>query len=959
MTPISQLFRRITFCAFALLIHGLALSAQGLEKKVEASLKSYFANFQSPYTQLKSCKLDRFELNENQKRVTVYPAANFGYQLFTPQSTHTIYEQLRASLPAELQNYTLCITCDGKPIEELIPNRLLNKVDKERLWNKTAYKGKPWVENQSKPYSLDRGLSNKHLAVWQSHGIYYKAEKGSWEFQRPALFGTREDLLTKEIVVPYLIPMLENAGATVFTPRERDYQRNEVIVDNDGTGTFHEKKSSKGKWKTSNNRGFALPRTTYLDGESPFREGTTRYAKTEKKADRAFAQWIPTFPEAGKYAVYVTYQSEPKSVEDAKYLVFHKGGVTEFLVNQQMGGGTWVYLGSFEFEKGMNETGMVILTNQSKQKGVISADAVRFGGGMGNIVRGGTTSGMPRYVEGARYWAQWAGFPYEVYSPSEGRNDYTDDINVRGRSVNYLNGGSVFNPEEQGLKVPIELSFGFHTDAGFSKEGDFIGTLGIYTTDTNEGNLKAGPSRYTARDLSDGVLNELNRDLTNHLGRAWSTRGMWNRNYSESRIPGVPAMILELLSHQNFADLKQAYDPRFQFVVGRSIYKAILKHVATMHQKSYVVQPLPVSHFAIQRGSKRGSFQLHWQPVLDALEPTATPESYVVYTRIGEGGFDNGKLVTKPEYNFQAEPGLIYSFKVTAVNRGGESFPSEILAAYQAPQGDKTVLIINNFNRLSGPATIETTTQEGFDLATDTGMPYLQTAAFTGAQRSFDKRYIGQESERGLGFSGDELVGKVIAGNSFDYPYTHGKAIKAVGGYSFVSASSAAVEQGGATLAEYQAVDLIQGAEKAPLSSTLQALLTNYCNRGGNLFVSGSYLGSSLQTATATQFAQEVLKYRAGGSLLGVTQGAVSGASTHFSFYTQPNEKHYAATAPDCLLPVAPAYSAFVYSPQNYSAGVVYQGNYRTFVLGFPFETIEQEEAQRRIMQAILGFFEK
>ena len=28
--------------------------------------------------------------------------------------------------------------------------------------------------------------------------------------------------------------MLENAGANVFTPRERDTQKQEVIVDNDG-----------------------------------------------------------------------------------------------------------------------------------------------------------------------------------------------------------------------------------------------------------------------------------------------------------------------------------------------------------------------------------------------------------------------------------------------------------------------------------------------------------------------------------------------------------------------------------------------------------------------------------------------------------------------------------------------------------------------------------------------------
>ena len=50
---------------------------------------------------------------------------------------------------------------------------------------------------------------------------------------RPNLFGTTEDLFTQTIVVPYLIPMLQNAGAIVFTPRERDWQKKEIIVDND------------------------------------------------------------------------------------------------------------------------------------------------------------------------------------------------------------------------------------------------------------------------------------------------------------------------------------------------------------------------------------------------------------------------------------------------------------------------------------------------------------------------------------------------------------------------------------------------------------------------------------------------------------------------------------------------------------------------------------------------------
>ena len=99
-------------------------------------------------------------------------------------------------------------------------------------WEHIDYKGEPWVKNTSRPYSISHGLEGRHIALWASHGRYFDNKEGQWRWQRPALFGTTEDLFTQTIVVPYLIPMLENAGAVVFTPRERDWQRNEVIVDN-------------------------------------------------------------------------------------------------------------------------------------------------------------------------------------------------------------------------------------------------------------------------------------------------------------------------------------------------------------------------------------------------------------------------------------------------------------------------------------------------------------------------------------------------------------------------------------------------------------------------------------------------------------------------------------------------------------------------------------------------------
>ena len=144
-----------------------------------------------------------------------------------------------------------------------------------------------------------------------------------------------------------------------------------------------------------------------------------------------------------------------------------------------MGGGTWVYLGTFAFDKGCNIFNRVILTNHSKHRGVVTADAVRFGGGMGNIARGGQISGLPRALEGARYYTQWAGAPRDVVSKSNGTNDYNDDINSRSLYTNWLAGGSSYIPKKEGLKVPIELVLAVHSDAGVKADGTTVGTLSI------------------------------------------------------------------------------------------------------------------------------------------------------------------------------------------------------------------------------------------------------------------------------------------------------------------------------------------------------------------------------------------------------------------------------------------------------------------------------------------------
>src|SRR5690606_9927005 len=107
--------------------------------------------------------------------------------------------------------------------------------------------------------SFGKGLQNNHIALWQSHGWHYEQKLGRWEWQRARIFQTVEDLYTQSYVLPFLVPMLENAGANVLFPRERDYNKTELIVDNDdrtaGKSTYRED-NGKERWSKTSIAGF-------------------------------------------------------------------------------------------------------------------------------------------------------------------------------------------------------------------------------------------------------------------------------------------------------------------------------------------------------------------------------------------------------------------------------------------------------------------------------------------------------------------------------------------------------------------------------------------------------------------------------------------------------------------------------------------------------------------------------
>lgn len=1001
----------LTLFLFLLLHQFSPLFAQNIGTQTRQQIAQIFNTYAQRETALqRPIRIRSIRLRRH--RLTIHLSSNASYLPYRTTSVSSLYRQVRQALPASYRKYPIDLITDGQKIEQFIPlTQRTSPISQKRF---STHASHPLVERLSSPNHPTQGLSHRHIALWPSHGYYFEPQLNRWEWQRARMLQTVEDLYPQSYVLSYLVPMLENAGANVLLPRERDLNPCEVIVDNDPGIDIsgYTEQTGKHPWQQGDKPGFAHLRSTYHDLQNPFREGSYRQCATVHQRQQSLARWTPNIPAAGQYAVYVSYHSLPQSAPDAHYTVYHRGGATHFRVNQRMGGGTWIYLGTFTFNKGRHLEQSITLTNQSAQAGsIVTADAIKIGGGMGHIARmrqpdtlktgeilthpndQAHTSQYPRFCEGARYWLQWAGAPDSIYRSTQGKNDYIDDLRSRALWTNYLAGGSEVMPQQDGLRIPLDLAFAFHTDAGTTPNDSIIGTLGIYShLPQYPATFPNGVSRQMSRLLVDLVQSSIVRDIRALHEPQWTRRAMWNKNYNEARVPQVPTMLLELLSHQNFADMRYGLDPRFQFTVSRAVYKGILQFIAFQNHQNYVVQPLPVDHFALHQQGK-DSLRLTWQPVADPLEPTARAKQYIVYRRIGKGAFDNGTLVHQPHYTLRLPKDVICSFKVTALNEGGESFPSETLSAGRPSHSAtrRPVLVINGFNRISAPDDFVApapadSLYAGFLADKDNGVAYLRDISYVGKMKEFRRNQPWRDDDAsGFGDSYANYETRIIAGNSFDYPSLHGAAIMQ-SGYPFLSCSDEAVESGDVPLSDYRIVDLILGKEKQtkigrggvhPLtfktfSPLLQQRITDYCKQSGTaLFASGAYIGTDLwdNPLAAPQpqdlhFATQVLQYRWRADRAACS-GAVNGVESdllrikgQYTYFDSPNEQSYVVESPDAIEPASGnAYTVMRYAENNLSAAIAYEGTYKTFIMGFPFESIRHAEARRQLMQQILHFF--
>lgn len=975
-------------------------------------------------------RVNSVKLDRDQRTARIGLNENFTYMPISRAFIDSLQRMAKLSLPDSISNYSVTLNVGKNSLAYYI-----HKVDKLP----EAYRHNPDFVKEIHPLvKAPKGMDNDILAMWHSHGRYYK--DGGWAWQRPFLFETAEDVYTMSYMLPYIVPMLENAGAYVFLPRERDPNPHEVIVDYDTnedgqifSQPYYKEMNGANKWETGELEGFIYDLPDFRDTENPFENGTYRQVRTQKGGTPSVAAWYADIPEDGEYAVYISYKTLPNSSADARYTVNYSGGTKEFKVNQQMGGGTWIYLGTFALEGGYSDTEPIVtLSNLTEGPAgtVVTADAIKIGGGMGNIARSPnrkdvyydpstpddseaellaqeddydedeeemdsqeddidtpesdnttknpapaapkgpapkfTTSGMPRFVEGARYWMHWAGFPEYVYSPFHGKDDYKDDYTSRGHWVNYLAGGSRVLPKNDGLKIPVDAAFALHSDAGKRDNDSFIGTLGIYYTQ-NGASYKDGTPRINSRMMTDMIMQQVCNDIRREYEPNWTRRSMWDKSYLEARVPEVPTTLLEFMSHQNFADMTYGLDPTFRFTVGRAIYKGIARFMAERKDRKLVIQPLPVQQFMIKR-SKSNTYRLSWKPTPDKLEPTAMPDHYIIMERSGsELGFSKIGETKSTHFDVKVNDSDIHSFYVIAANEGGNSFPSETLALREGKGNSKPILIINGFTRISAPGHTASSGSAGFNSEDDFGVPYIRDISFTGHQTEF--RRSGNH-----GLSGQSYITKVIAGNTFDFPALHGSSL-AASGYGFVSASVGAVEAGDVKLSDYEYVDLILGKQKKTtigprgsavkfpaFSSTMQKELRHFVEKGGRLIVSGQYVISDLTDSRSTEadrkFAAELLGAESAGSVT-TKPGKITDTSTgrQIKYSATLNDKRYIVEKPDVINsnPSSATERMLAFDNGSLAGQYVSYGKGKVAVLTIPLEAMTEPGERSTLIKQILA----
>jgi len=748
-------------------------------------------------------------------------------------------------------------------------------------------------------------LTGKIVYVHGGHGFTFDT---SWNFQRPELFETIEDLSNQDMMT-FLVDFLWNAGATVVPLRPVGHQVNEVVLDNDDVEV-----SFVGAWSNSSSTIFYGSA-----GDTPYRFASTSATET------AYARYRPNIPEDGFYPVYTWTRSGSDRVNQL-YRVTHSGGTTEVSVDHRKVGNGLVYLGTFHFEAGTD--GYVDISNRNNEPGVVIADMIRFGNGMGDIDLGGGVSGLPREDEPGVYWI----------AQNLGQGISTNEFGGLASTVSAPPRFAEFMNREQSGTLSDRVFISFHSNAG---NGSSRGTLGL--VNGNNDPSTATPNQFLLANTVSGEINDDLVALNGTFEHDWFNRTTHTLDRSDIEFGEInnqfinnefDATIIEWAFHDNALDTDLMRDADVRNAVARATYQGLQKYFNSVDGGATGLTFLPDPATGVMAETNgNGTVTVSWTPPAASAIGGGTPTGYMVYTSLNGRGFDGGTFVAGGAATSHVMSGLdsangTHYFKVVALNAGGQSLGSAVVAATPlATPPVAKVLIVNGFDRID--------------------------------KNNNDRQAV----------PGGRVVDRVrpLFQNSRDYAVQVAEAIEAFNpAMGIDTAQNESIINGQVLLTDYDTVVWILGEESAADSTfnvTEQALVTNFINAGGDLFVSGSEIGWDLDNLNnGRSFFNNTLRadFVADDANSHTVAGAAGSIFQGLSFNFDDGSQFFDTEFPDVVSPLGGAVSALNFvGGTGGVAGIQKKGSTDgdVVLLTFPFETITTDADRNAVMAAVLNFF--
>ncbi|MEL6923014.1 MAG: N-acetylmuramoyl-L-alanine amidase, partial [Bacteroidota bacterium] len=434
---------------------------------------------------------------------------------------------------------------------------------------------------------------------------------------------------------------------------------------------------------------------------------------------------------------------------------------------------------------------------------------------------------------------------------------------------------------------------------------------------------------YGSKLLQQAVHGELIKDLRSGWNRSWINRGQKAADFGELRgLQTMPGLLVELGFHDHPQDAEALTTPDFRDLSARAIYKGIVRYYAKKQGKQPVFLPEPPTA-VVARNDGKGKVTLRWNEGAYGGIHGSRAQKFKVYISHHGRAFADYEVTTNNIFTFRnLQKNTSYYFRVSAVNEGGESFPSATVAVRTPdPKTDAVqYLIVDGYDRLER----------------------AQAHVVYEARPRF--RPLGKVRRLPL----EQM-------NDYSYATEHAEALAQAGIWFDGTDNEALLEQK-ISLQDYDGVDWFTGRESVnheTLSARERALLTMYLQKGGRLIISGSELGYHLaKRGKGKVFYEKYLKaaYRgdnaAASQFIGRNRSNFRGLNGHFR---STSSTAYPVNSPDYMEPINGGEALMKYSTGK-TAAIGYQGKYGLLHFAFPLEMIADERLRNEMFLRSLEY---